>query len=297
MVARVLFTIFVVLWTVAVVRALLGAGIFATTALSFLFCLSAAIVFMSLVFLIARRIGRYDIVDAAWGLCFIVVVAMSFTLQNRAWFELDAGLIATILVLIWGLRLSLHIVRRISSTESEDARYIELRKSWKGNVAYNVYTRVYLLQAVLATFVSIPVIYVNLFGTPYDATQSFASVTIWSLGLVIWFIGYAFEVIGDDQLRKFMANKNNKGKLLTGGLWKYTRHPNYFGEVTQWWGIFIICLSVPLGWIGIIGPALISYLILFVSGVPLSERRFEGRPGWSDYKTRTSAFLPLPPRR
>ena len=116
------------------------------------------------------------------------------------------------------------------------------------------------------------------------------------IGVVVWLIGFYFEVVGDLQLSRFLANPSNKGTLMTSGLWRYTRHPNYFGEVTQWWGIYLIAVSVPYGWVGIIGPALITILILKVSGIPLLEKHKAGQPEWEAYKSRTSKFIPLPPR-
>ena len=116
------------------------------------------------------------------------------------------------------------------------------------------------------------------------------------IGFIVWLIGFYFESVGDKQLANFIHNPENKGKLMTEGLWKYSRHPNYFGEVTQWWGIWIIALSVPYGWVAIIGPITITILILFVSGVPLLEKKYKGRSDFEAYKKRTSIFIPLPPK-
>ncbi|HET7629739.1 MAG TPA: DUF1295 domain-containing protein, partial [Candidatus Saccharimonadales bacterium] len=115
-------------------------------------------------------------------------------------------------------------------------------------------------------------------------------------GGLVWLVGLSLESIGDRQLRHFMSNPDNKGKIMNRGLWRYSRHPNYFGELTQWWGIFIIALAAPLGWIGFIGPLVLTLLILFVSGIPLSEKRQAKKPGWSYYKKRTSVLVPLPPK-
>jgi steroid 5-alpha reductase family enzyme len=112
----------------------------------------------------------------------------------------------------------------------------------------------------------------------------------------VWVIGFFFESVGDAQLSRFIKDPANKGKLMQSGLWKYTRHPNYFGEVTQWWGLWIIALSVSYGWLGIIGPLTITTLILKVSGIPLLEKSMEGNPEFQEYKKRTSVFFPLPPK-
>jgi steroid 5-alpha reductase family enzyme len=113
---------------------------------------------------------------------------------------------------------------------------------------------------------------------------------------MIWLTGILFEAIGDWQLLSFIRDPANKGRLMTGGLWRYTRHPNYFGEVTLWWGIYLIALSVPHGWMTVVGPLTITLLILKVSGIPMLEKSYEGRPDFQEYKRRTSAFFPLPPR-
>lgn len=297
MIVSVLFTIFMILWAFGAVSTLLREDMLTWVASDFALCLFMALLFMTIIFLIALRIRRYDLVDAAWGLTFIVVALTSFLLQDGPLFELDAALLVTLLVIVWGTRLSWHIIKRIKHTDREDPRYVELRKKWRGNLKVNVYTRIFLLQAVLATLISVPVIHVNLFATPELATANLANVLFWTIGLLVWTKGFYFEKTADDQLRAFVNDPKNKGKLMTSGLWKYSRHPNYFGELTQWWGIFLICLSTPFGWVGVVGPVLISYLILFVSGIPLSEKRFEGRPGWAEYRDRTSVLIPLPFKR
>lgn len=286
---KLLVTVFFVLYVVATVATLLREGIFQWVIGDFILCGLAAAAFMSAVFLIARAIKRYDLVDAAWGSSFIVIALTSFLLQPGEKLEFDTQMLTTLLVTVWGGRLTWHIIRRIQRTDSEDPRYVALRKTWKGNVALNVYTRIYLLQAVLALLICIPVIHINLF-----ADNGFTAL-VW-LGAAVWLTGFVFETVGDAQLKDFVSQPANKGKVMDRGLWRYSRHPNYFGELTQWWGIFLICLTTPFGWVGIVGPVLISYLILFVSGIPLNEQRFEGRPGWAAYKARTSAFIPLPPR-
>lgn len=285
-----LIGIFFTLWATGAIVTLVREDMFATVVSVFLACGLAAVLFMSLVFLVARHIKRYDLVDAAWGGVFAVVAVTSFALQPGAWFEADLQALVTVLVLLWGGRLAFHILQRIRTTDHEDPRYVELRKAWRGNLALNVYGRIYLVQAALALLICVPVMHINLFA------DNGITMLAW-VGLAVWLVGYYFETVGDRQLRLFISNPQNKGRIMQAGLWRYTRHPNYFGELTQWWGIFLMCLSTPFGVVGIIGPVLITYLILFVSGIPLNEKRFEGRPGWATYKARTSAILPLPPRR
>ena len=257
-------------------------------------CLGVVAVLMTIVFVIAKHIKRYDLVDAAWGLAFISVAATSYLLQYGRIDQFDTQAVVTGLVIIWGLRLFWHIIRRIRATKSEDPRYVELRKNWKGNESLNMFVRVYLAQAVLALVIAMSVIHINLFSDTFVQT----TWNSWTFaGIAVWAIGFLIESRADMQLRKFVRNPANSGKIMNRGLWRFSRHPNYFGELTQWWGIFIICLGTPVGWFGLIGPVVLTYLILFVSGIPITEKRFEGRKGWAEYKASTSAIIPLPHRQ
>lgn len=252
--------------------------------------LAAAIGLMTAVFVIANRLRRYDLVDTAWGWALIVVAVTSYLLTGgRQETELPATIV-TILVFAWGVRLSSHIFRRWRAAASEDPRYVELRRDWQGSLARNAFWRIYMTQAVLATVVAWPVIHLN-------QTLLYGSGWWLAAGLVLWVTGFAFEVVSDWQLRCFLRYPGNKGRLMTQGLWRYSRHPNYFGELVQWWGIYVIVLGAPFGWLTIVGPLLLSYLIAFVSGIPPNERRFKGRPGWDEYRRRTSVLLPLPPKK
>ena len=247
----------------------------------------AVIIYITIVFAVAIAKKRLDIVDIAWGGAFIVAALTSFMLAENPG---TLQVLVTGLVIIWGGRLGYTILRRVMRSPEEDPRYTELRAQWKGSLAFNAYVRIFLVQGFLATVVSASVITINL-----SDFHSISSVSI--VGLVIWVIGFLFESIGDAQLKKHLTDPAKKGQLMTSGLWKYTRHPNYFGEATQWWGIWIIALAVPFGWIGVMSPIIITVLLLFVSGVPLTEKRFAGRAGWNEYRKRTSVFIPLPPKK
>ena len=246
--------------------------------------------FMTVAFVVSRLFGRIDVVDAAWGPAFVVAALASFTLNPyQVAFDWNVQTVMTILVTIWAARLGFVITKRLL-TRPEDRRYVELRKSWKGNEMLNTYGRVFLTQAVLATLISSAVIHANL--------SVATDIGVWAIiGMVVWLVGFFFEAVGDYQLRRHKADpKTSDKQLLTSGLRKYTRHPSYFGEATMWWGIFFIALSTPYGWLTLVTPVIITYLLLFVSGVPMTEKSFEGRPGWAEYKKRTSIFFPLPPR-
>lgn len=247
----------------------------------------AVIIYVTTVFSIAWKIGRIDIIDAAWGGAFIVIAIGSFMLGSQGLLQI----VTTGLVIVWGLRLAYYIFRRIKISTKEDPRYTDMRSKWKGSQAVNAYVRVFLVQGALAAVISASVVVVNL----SDIATIFSPWVY--MGGAVWLTGFLFESIGDAQLKRHLADPKSKGALMTSGLWRYTRHPNYFGEATQWWGIWLISLVVPFGWLTIVGPATITYLLLFVSGVPLTEKRFEGRPGWAVYQRRTSKFLPLPPKR
>lgn len=247
---------------------------------------AAVLAYMSLTFAISQVVKRLDVVDIAWGGAFVVAAVTSLALAP------EPGIlqfVTTALVVIWALRLSVHLGRRVVRSD-EDPRYVEMRKKWKNGVVLNAYLRIFITQGALAMIVAASVIAVNLSDEHLLDGWAYA-------GVAVWLAGFLFEAIGDRQLKNFLANPKNKGKLMTTGLWRYTRHPNYFGEATQWWGIFVIALGVPLGWVSAIAPLTITILLLFVSGVPLTEKRFEGRPGWTEYKKRTSKFIPLPPKK
>ena len=160
-----------------------------------------------------------------------------------------------------------------------------MREKWGNKVNINAYFKVFMLQGMLMSIIALPIIFFN-----SSIISKFNIINI--IGILMWIIGYYFEVVGDYQLKRFIKNPNNKGKIMTYGLWKYTRHPNYFGESVMWWGIFFITLNSPLGYIGIISPTLITYLLVFVSGVPLLEKKYESNKEFQDYASKTSKFIP-----
>ncbi|MDQ5932692.1 MAG: hypothetical protein QG649_777, partial [Patescibacteria group bacterium] len=172
---------------------------------------------------------------------------------------------------------------------TEDKRYIELRKHWKGNLALNTYMRIFVLQAVLVTVTSVALVYIGVSSTAQMSILGY-------VGAAVWTVGFLFEAIGDKQLKHHLQKADQRGRLLKTGLRRLTRHPSYFGESVMWWGIFIVALSASYGWVAIITPVIITYLLLFVSGVPLAEESMRKKPGWHEYQRRTSVFFPLPPK-
>jgi steroid 5-alpha reductase family enzyme len=228
---------------------------------------------------------RNDLADEAWGLGYILIAWLSYILAQNSNYP---ALIVNILVSIWGFRLFWHINTRHKG-KAEDTRYANWRKEWGKYLIIRSYLQIYLLQGLMLLIISIPIILINKTGN-----NEINFLTI--IGLIIWLVGFYFESVGDRQLSQFIKNPNNKGKLITTGLWKYSRHPNYFGEVTQWWGIWLITLNISSNFWGIISPITISILILFVSGVPLLEKKYSGRADFEVYKKKTSVFFPLPPK-
>jgi steroid 5-alpha reductase family enzyme len=193
-------------------------------------------------------------------------------------------------VAIWGLRLSLHILRR-NWGQDEDYRYREWRERAGARFRWTSFFQVFLLQGVLLWLISAPL----LAAQSYDSPDNFTAVDI--LGALVWGVGFYFEAVGDWQLARFKSDPANKGKVMRTGLWRYTRHPNYFGDATVWWGLFIIAAATGSGAWTIFSPILMTFLLLRVSGVALLERKqAETKPEYREYIESTSAFLPWFPR-
>lgn len=261
-----------------------------TYLLTYLISFLTAAGLLAAVFVIAHRLSRYDLVDSVWGLAFIAVATSSILAGAGGAEVIVPAMVATILTGAWGLRLSLHIFSRWRRSAHEDARYTELRRRWRGSTGHHAFWRIFMLQAVLASIIVWPVVHLNM------ASSYGSGWWLWS-GAVLWAVGFIVEVVSDRQLSAFTRAPEHKGQLMTEGLWRYSRHPNYFGELVQWWGIYVIALGAPYGWVTAVGPLLLSYLIIFVSGIPPSERRASRRPGWAAYRRRTSRLLPVPPKK
>lgn len=250
------------------------------------YLLAACVLFLYMTgwYVISLILKRNDIADIAWGVGFVILAWLSLFIAGYS----ERGILVTILVTIWGSRLAWHIYLR-NKGKPEDYRYQIWRKEWK-HFYLQSYFQIYLMQGFFLFLIALPFLFIN--HSDLRGILLFDSV-----GLLVWGIGFYFESVGDNQLKRFISNPKNKGKLIDIGLWRYSRHPNYFGEVTQWWGIYIIALSVPFGYVTIVGPLTITFLILFVSGIPLLEKKYSGRPDFEEYKKRTSIFFPLPQKK
>ncbi len=236
-----------------------------------------------------------SIIDPFWGLGF-VVTAWAAAAVN---WPLDmTSRVLTVLVTVWGLRLFGFLLWR-NWGKPEDYRYAEMRrKNGAGFVVRSLVT-VFYLQAALCWLISLPiqvsaVHHSNLFDAPSGSWIVRGMVVV---GGAVWLVGFFFESVGDWQLAKFKRNPANRGKVLEQGLWRYTRHPNYFGDFCVWWGFFLIAASDGAAWT-LFSPIMMSFLLMRVSGVTLLERTIsERRPAYEAYRRRTNAFFPGPPRR
>lgn len=240
--------------------------------------------YISLWFGLAQYLKRLDVLDVAWGLGFVYVVVLCLLITGNYNFITILSLILTI---VWGFRLSIYIAGR-NLKRPEDFRYRMYRDKWKDNFALRAYFRLFLAQAAMILVVSTATI-----GT---ITSEQFIVPLASAGLVVWVLGIVYESISDRQLHNFIKRKKSKGAVLDKGLWRYSRHPNYFGEIIVWIGAGLVAASGGAWW-GLIGTITITYLIIRVSGVSLVEKRFATNSKYRAYKAKTNMLLPLPPKR
>lgn len=253
-----------------------------------LFILSAKIifVFMNVMFVIAQIKKDNSIVDIGWGLGFLSV---TIGLLISTGFQSIVQLSFLTMIALWSLRLAGYIFRRNRGT-GEDYRYAAWRKEWGKNVVWRAYLQVFMLQGAIMWIVLSPS-----YAVFASASNTFG-ITHY-VGALLWAVGFYFEAVGDAQMMRFKAEPNNKGKVMNQGLWKYTRHPNYFGEALLWWGFGVFSFTTELWWLSLIGPAVITFFLLKVSGVAMLERKYDGNPKYAEYKRTTNAFLPWFPKR
>jgi steroid 5-alpha reductase family enzyme len=239
---------------------------------------------MLLVWLLSIPLKDVSIVDIFWGLGFVLVAWVTFAQTGDT-----SELLLPVLVTIWGLRLAGYLLYR-NWGESEDKRYAEMREKHGSRFPLVSLFTVFGLQAVVMWVVSLPL--QGGVGQPIlNNALLYASIAVWAAGLF-------FEAVGDWQLAAFKADPSNEGEVLDSGLWRYTRHPNYFGDFCVWWGHFGIAISAGAPWWTVVGPVVMSITLLKFSGVGLLEKTLEkSKPGYRDYIERTSAFIPLPPEK
>jgi len=244
-------------------------------------------VLMVTVWLVSLAVRDASIVDIVWGLGFTAVAWMTFAVGDGS---ASRRLLLALMVSVWGLRLAAYLAWR-NLGHGEDYRYAAMRKRYGARFWLVSLGLVFGLQGVLMWVVSLPVQVAGADGSPSGlGALDLAGLTVFVLGLV-------FEAGGDWQLSRFKSDPRNEGRVLDSGLWAWTRHPNYFGDFLVWWGIYLVALATESAWWTIVGPVVMSVLLLRVSGVALLERGLRRRwPDYEAYVRRTSAFFPRPPR-
>lgn len=254
-----------------------------------LFSVCALVVFcyMTIWFVIAVLKKDNSIADVAWGLGFMLLAWFTYFYTDA---ETIRQLVMNVCISAWAIRLSGYIYQRNALKAGEDFRYAAWRKDWGKNWLWRSYLQVFLLQGFFMLLIVLPVLIAA------NSTQNSWNY-INTLGLFVFTAGFLFEAIADFQLAHFKADVQNKGKIMTTGLWHYTRHPNYFGEAVLWWGIFLMVVPVENWYWALISPVLITYLLTRVSGVPMLENKYRNNPQFAAYAKQTSAFIPWWPKK
>ncbi|MFN4151187.1 MAG: DUF1295 domain-containing protein [Candidatus Sericytochromatia bacterium] len=247
----------------------------------FFYLILSVFIFICTFFIIAIVKKDNSIIDIGWGLGFILISVISLSFINKL--ELKHLIINT-LTIIWGLRLSIYLFIR-NHKKGEDFRYKKWRDEWKNYFIIRSFFQVFLLQGVFMIIIALPIINTN-------SSSNFNFQINDFLGILIWIFGFYFQAMSDYQLFKFKKDIKNKNKIMRYGLWKYTRHPNYFGEAVMWWSIFIISIGAKNELISLISPITINFLLLKVSGVPMLEDKYKSNQEYLDYIKNTSSFIP-----
>ncbi len=252
----------------------------------------AVFLIMNFASFFAIHLKRNDVADVVWGPGFLIsgVALLIYKLWSDPNFQVHARMIVVLgLVGAWALRLFFHIGLRTIKASHEDARYAKMRQGWSAKERVNSYTRVFLLQGVIMYLVALP-IYIIIASDPHEIGLECY------FGVAVWIFGFIIESLADHQLTSFKKDFASKGKIMDRGLWGWSRHPNYFGEIIQWWGIFILTLPLNFSWLAVLSPLAITFLILKVSGVTMLEKQMQNRPGYKEYQARTSQFILWPPK-
>lgn len=249
----------------------------------------ALIIFVAvtLLWLLSLRLRDASIVDIFWGIGFVIFAWGAYWLAPEGY--LPRKVLVVALVSLWGLRLAAHILLR-NWGKPEDFRYAAWRAAAGASWWWRSYFKVFLLQGAILLVVAAP-----LLAAQWPAGPASLTALDW-LAVPLWLIGFLFEAGGDWQLRRFKANPANRGKVLQNGFWRYTRHPNYFGDAGQWWAFYLFALANGGGWT-IFSPLLMTYLLVRVSGVAMLEQSLlETKPGYREYVAKTPAFFPWLPK-
>jgi steroid 5-alpha reductase family enzyme len=237
---------------------------------------------MLVLWLVSIVIKDVSIIDAFWGTAFVLVSWIGLVVGHGVYFR---KILLVLLVSIWGIRLSIYLFFR-NHGKPEDYRYAAMRKRDPNFTITSLY-KVFGVQGLVVMLLSPPLWKVL-------QTHEPTTITVFDIvGTLVWLFGFLFESIGDYHLSQFKKDKNNAGKLMNKGLWRYTRHPNYFGDAVQWWGYGIIALSIPGAWWTLYSPALMTYVLVRVTGASLLEKKLaKTKPEWSKYMETTNTFIP-----
>jgi steroid 5-alpha reductase family enzyme len=246
----------------------------------------AVAVVLAATFATAKVAGKHSVIDTAWGLLFVAIAVVVFVRSAGHGDDVRRWLLL-VLPGLWGLRLATHIGRRTVG-KPEDPRYEQLLAKAPGHPDVYALRMVYLLQGLLAYVIASPIL-VGAFVT------GGSRLVAW-IGVAVWAVGVFFEAVGDAQLERFRNDPASKGKIMDRGLWRYTRHPNYFGDACVWWGIFLVAAGTWQGVLTIYAPMIMTLLLTKGSGARILEKHMSRRPGWDAYAARTSMFVPRPPR-
>ena len=252
-------------------------------------CAGTVAAAMLATFLYAMRTRVHAIMDTIWPLGFVAIAAVSFGL-SAGHGDSDRRVLVLALTAIWGLRLGGHIFAR-NFGQGEDKRYASLLRRNRGSLAAFVLRHIYWPQGRAMWFVSLPLQVAMYSRAPLSAVD-------W-LGVAVWAVGFGFETVGDLQLRRFRADPANAGQVLDRGLWRYTRHPNYFGDSVVWFGLWLLACSHWLGVLTVVAPIYMTNMLVRHTGKKLLEKHMARSKGaaYADYVQRTSGFVPRPPRR
>jgi steroid 5-alpha reductase family enzyme len=280
-----IFIVIMLLLSMSAIWALLWAGMFTRVITVLLTSFSVAAVIFLIAFVVGLRRKRWDGIDVAWGYAGAAIAVTTLFLHEGPVGSLQWAV--TLAGVCWGIRLGTMILLRQRESTKQDPRYTKIIASWKSQSNKDVFLRLYVVQAMLITLVSIPIIHIN---TIYGATFGTLSV----IGLMVWVFGFAAEVVSDRQLATFKKlPKSSRPEICNTGLRKYARHPQYFGELVQWWGLAVVSLGTPYGWVGLMGAVLITYVMYYISGVSLAEQRLATKKGWNVYKEQTNLLVPI----
>jgi steroid 5-alpha reductase family enzyme len=246
----------------------------------------AVVALVLLTWLVGKALGRFNVIDVAWGLGFVVVAWVAFALSSGHGDDTRRVVVA-VLVTVWGGRLAGYIAWR-SRGKGEDPRYAAMLAGHADPARRAL--GIFLTQAVAVWFVSLPV-QVAMFEPSGPGALLY-------VGTAVWLVGFGCESIGDWQLQRFRADPASRGQVMDRGLWRYTRHPNYFGDACVWWGLYLIAAQQWVGALTVLSPLLMTWTLTRKTGKPLLEQGMaERRPGYARYVERTSGFFPLPPKR